>query len=424
MERLLKEKLPSIRATIEPRQQITSKLFPNGPPQKLDIKLSRDDEAFVKREVDMFTFEMVTTFPFTPGIKEILKDDCGIYLDEGDMELIEDEPKNFGSSDQCYSVGQSSTSSTELLSLLNTLPLDSVVRITDLVATIDYRPRRIYEAMNILEGLNIVEKIRRNEFRLKGKDGLGFTMGKLQVMSHVLGFTQFAQNYYEQYYHQLDDPQVKRKKGRKSAESDPIDNTLGIICQKLLMLCVTQVNGKIPIRFAARLLAHADHSAGVEHFKRRIHETMGTLGPLGILKKITAHRDGRWERMLVYTGPEPEPVSTEKIFDIIICGKEASKQSIDRLVQSAYRATGKIPIYEVNQGCLVPSNIPLNDRITLMTNGTSTNRSKCDKSLNFTINKECCFSGSSKKQQHSTVKHVKCHIKKGLMEAMGDASRL
>ncbi|CAF0950661.1 unnamed protein product [Adineta ricciae] len=142
----------------------------------------------------------------------------------------------------------------------NVHPGEMIVICLDKMARVlETKRRRIYDIVNVLESVETMSRIAKNQYQWHGLGNLGHTLSKLKTLAYKSGFVEFARSIREQIDQMVLSGQLNTGQGTQnealkciqivstgknvsSSENDEVareEKALGIMAQKFLMLFLT-----------------------------------------------------------------------------------------------------------------------------------------------------------------------------------------
>ncbi|CAF3550302.1 unnamed protein product [Adineta steineri] len=230
----------------------------------------------------------------------------------------------------------------------NVHPGEMIVICLDKMARVlETKRRRIYDIVNVLESVETMSRIAKNQYQWHGLGNLGHTLSKLKVrfstLAYKSGFVEFARSIREQIDQMVLSGQLNTGQGTQnealkciqivstgknvsSSENDEVareEKALGIMAQKFLMLFLTSDDRIVNIIFAAKVLL-GDSKNEITEFGRyktkvrRLYDIANVLSTINLITKVTdpSYRGPR--PAFQYIGPRTEIIHhAENVVDFI-----------------------------------------------------------------------------------------------------------
>ncbi|CAF3404413.1 unnamed protein product [Rotaria socialis] len=226
----------------------------------------------------------------------------------------------------------------------NVHPGEMIVICLDKMARVlETKRRRIYDIVNVLESVETMSRIAKNQYQWHGLGNLGHTLSKLKTLAYKSGFVEFARSIREQIDQMVLSGQLNTGQGTQnealkciqivstgknvsSSENDEVareEKALGIMAQKFLMLFLTSDDRIVNIIFAAKVLL-GDSKNEITEFGRyktkvrRLYDIANVLSTINLITKVTdpSYRGPR--PAFQYIGPRTEIIHhAENVVDFI-----------------------------------------------------------------------------------------------------------
>ncbi|CAF3445101.1 unnamed protein product [Rotaria sp. Silwood1] len=226
----------------------------------------------------------------------------------------------------------------------NVHPGEMIVICLDKMARVlETKRRRIYDIVNVLESVETMSRIAKNQYQWHGLGNLGHTLSKLKTLAYKSGFVEFARSIREQIDQMVLSGQLNTGQGTQNealkciqivstgknvslSENDEVareEKALGIMAQKFLMLFLTSDDRIVNIIFAAKVLL-GDSKNEITEFGRyktkvrRLYDIANVLSTISLITKVTdpSYRGPR--PAFQYIGPRTEIIHhAENVVDFI-----------------------------------------------------------------------------------------------------------
>ncbi|UJR37074.1 hypothetical protein I4U23_029778 [Adineta vaga] len=226
----------------------------------------------------------------------------------------------------------------------NVHPGEMIVICLDKMARVlETKRRRIYDIVNVLESVETMSRIAKNQYQWHGLGNLGHTLSKLKTLAYKSGFVEFARSIREQIDQMVLSGQLNTGQGTQnealkciqivstgknvsSSENDEVareEKALGIMAQKFLMLFLTSDDRIVNIIFAAKVLL-GDSKNEITEFGRyktkvrRLYDIANVLSTINLITKVTDPNYRGPRPAFQYIGPRTEIIHhAENVVDFI-----------------------------------------------------------------------------------------------------------
>lgn len=197
--------------------------------------------------------------------------------------------------------------------------------------------RRLYDIINVLESLQMASKIGKNSYQWYGNRQLLSTLSELKGMAEEMGYRKKVKAMQKLCYcsPRYQEKELPLTPNSQQADSNRDERSLGVLCQKFLMLFLVSDEGDlVNLEVAARVVLagsesesasdvedviplHVGVGMGSTQLKakaRRLYDIANVLSSLKLIQKVHCSDSVR-KPAFTYCGPKVEPMKHQTPLD-------------------------------------------------------------------------------------------------------------